>query len=104
MEDLDTKEASGRLDVIDGFTIEACQYDDVLLITVEDLRAHPDYQNDRSVRSLSDVFTALIEAGLSIDRAVVSLKCRQDPISKGSSKTFNVNIIQFGLVKTMESS
>lgn len=102
MEKLSTLEGFNFDGIIDdsrtpeGFSIEADSSEEIILITIEDRRGHPDFSGDRSADEWPCILQILARIGLDPAKAVVSLGCRNEAIRAGGKTTYNIGVVRFG--------
>ena len=80
----------------EGFSIRAETRENMILIFVEDLRGHPDFETDKSAGGWPDILKILSGIGLDPAKAVVSLGFRTEAVSSKGGETFNIGVAQLG--------
>lgn len=98
LEGFTSKEMLAKLTIPDGFVIDLRCWDNTILLTIEDHRAHADFEGDRSAAILTQLLDRLSDIDLDASKAIVSLGCRNEPLGAGRSETFNVGVVQLGWV------
>lgn len=79
-----------------GFSLTAKLCENMILIIIDDLRDHPDFEGDKSAGGWPDILQSLSEIGLDPAKAVISLRCRPEETKSNSKKTFNIGVVQLG--------
>ena len=85
-----------ELSVPEGFTINTICVGTMVVVMIEDRRAHPDFAGDRSADEWPHILHELAEADLDPARAVVALGSRNEPVGSDGLQTFNVGTVQMG--------
>lgn len=98
LEGFTLKDMLDKLMIPAGFVMDLRIWDNTILLSIEDLRARPDFKGDRAADKLPEFLDKIAELGLDAGKAIVSLGCRKERLGSDSLETFNVGIVQLGWV------
>lgn len=82
-----------KLSPRDGFTYAVSHRGTMVLVTIEDFRARPDFKGDRSAQEWPCIFRDLAQIGLDPWQAVVTLGYREEPVETDRKGAFNVGVV-----------